>query len=234
MLLLFFPWVYLLAATPVGLILTTLYGGAQDIRAVGSGNIGATNVARTYGWGLAAPVLILDMSKGLLPVLIARVLWGDSLWILTLTALTAFLGHCFSLYLEFRGGKGVATAAGAVLGITPLSGLSAVAAWVIVLALTGRSSMAALCGAVVLLGVVGTYQSILLVPVGLLTLGIVYTHIANIRRLVRGEEPQIVRPVSWNNRGEKKKETAELLLHGPAGTQDAPGEWRSSSDESQG
>src|SRR5690606_36079791 len=126
-------------AVPVGVVVTTLFGGDEDVRREGSGNIGATNVARVHGWRLAVPVMILDVGKGLVPVLVAGWAWpgllpGVELAWLTAVGLVAFLGHCYPIYLAFHGGKGVATGAGAILAIAPLPTLVAVATWGVVLA----------------------------------------------------------------------------------------------------
>lgn len=215
------------AGIPFGLVVTTLYGGDDDIRSAGSGNIGATNVARVYGWRLAGPVLALDMGKGLVPVLFARLAWPDAtlLW-LGLVGLAAFLGHCFSVFLELRGGKGVATGAGALLGIVPLPTLGAIACWVGLLALAGRSSVAALGSALALVAIVWVWVPAALPVVLLFALGIAATHTPNIRRLVRGEESAIVRPVRWG-RADRQR-AADLLDQPPAGDGAAPALWKPS------
>jgi len=94
----FLLWTYVVAAIPFGLVLTTLWGAEGDLRNEGSGNIGATNVARVFGWKLAAPVLVLDAGKGAVPVLIANLWWPQAgpFW-LALVAITAFVGHCWSV-----------------------------------------------------------------------------------------------------------------------------------------
>jgi glycerol-3-phosphate acyltransferase PlsY len=105
--------VYLAAAVPFGLVLTTLYGGDVDVRAAGSGNIGATNVARTAGWRLGLVTLAGDVLKGAVPVAIAMAVQAGSA-ITAATGAAAFSGHVFPLTLRFAGGKGVATALGAL------------------------------------------------------------------------------------------------------------------------
>ncbi|MCA9566897.1 MAG: glycerol-3-phosphate 1-O-acyltransferase PlsY [Myxococcales bacterium] len=216
---------YLIAAVPFGLVLTTLYGGEVDIRTAGSGNVGATNVARLYGWKLGLASLGLDIGKGALFTAGARLLWPEmGLWWPAVVAAVAFLAHCFSVYLEFRGGKGVATGAGGMLAISPLPTLLAVVVWGVILRVTGRSSVAALTASVSLVG-----WCLLLDPratwvVVFLALGIAYTHTSNIRRLMAGEETQVVRPVRWGRK--KQVGAAELLEQGPAGRNDAPPVWR--------
>lgn len=223
-----FAWVvltYLVAAVPFGLVLTTLYGGEVDIRSTGSGNIGATNVARVYGWKLGLASLVLDLLKGALFVLGARLLWPEvGLWWPALVAGVAFLAHCFSVYLEFRGGKGVATGAGGMLAISPVPTLLAMAVWGLVLRLTGKSSVAALVAAVSLVGWCWLLDPAATWVVLLLVLGIAYTHMSNIRRIVAGEESQVVRPVRWGRK--KEVDPAELLEQGPSGSRDAPPAWR--------
>ncbi len=227
--LLFVGWTYVVAAVPFGVVLTTLWGNDTDLRATGSGNIGATNVARTHGWQIAAPVLALDMLKGLVPVAVASAAWPDlGLWWPAIVAAVAFIGHCWPVFLEFQGGKGVATGAGAMLALTPFATLGAVAVWVSVLALTGKSSLAALVAALSLAGLASWLDPQMFPVVALLCLGISITHLANIRRLVRGEEKQVVRPVRWN-RGQQAP-TADVLDQSPAGSAGGPAAWRESED----
>jgi len=218
---------YLAASIPFGLAISSLYGGDTDIRAEGSGNIGATNVARIYGWRLAIPVLVLDMMKGAVPVLIGTWMWPDSgtLWLLLLAA-APFLGHCFSIFLEFRGGKGVATGAGVLLTLAPLPMLGAVVVWASLLAFFGRSSMASLISALMLLICSALLELEALPAVLLLCAGIAYTHTANIRRLVRGEEKQIIRPVRWGRPKETAVEGADVLNESISGSGPGPALWK--------
>jgi glycerol-3-phosphate acyltransferase PlsY len=218
---------YLIAAIPFGLVITTLWGDDADIRRSGSGNIGATNVARVYNWNLAAPVVMLDIGKGLLPVILARWLWPDvGVWWPSLVAVVAFLAHCFSVYLEFRGGKGVATGAGGLLAITPWTTLPTAAIWVTLLALTGRSSIAALGSAVALVGLTWTLNPDALPVVLALALGIAWTHATNIRRLVRGEEKQVMRPVRWGRTATDEPNAEQVLVQGPSGTSTGASVWK--------
>ena len=218
---------YLVAAIPFRLVITTMYGDDADIRRTGSGNIGATNVARVYGWNLAAPVLVLDIGKGLVPVVIAQLIWPDSgIWWPSAVAITAFFAHCFSVYLEFRGGKGVATGAGGLLALTPWTTLPAAVIWVTLLALTGRSSFAALGAAVALVGMTGYFNPVALPVVGAIALGIAFTHATNIRRLVRGEEKQVMRPVRWGRTTSEKPTASDLLLQSPSGSAAGASLWK--------
>ena len=222
---LFLGWTYVVAAIPFGVVITTLWGNETDLRATGSGNIGATNVARTHGWRFAAPVLALDMLKGFVPVLVASLSWPDhGLWWPALVASVAFIGHCWPIFLEFQGGKGVATGAGAVLALTPFATLGAVAVWVTMLAITGKSSVAALVAAISLIGLASWIDPEMIPVVALLCLGICITHTANIRRLLRGEESQVLRPVRWNRA--KPNTTVDVLEQSPAGSVGGPSMWR--------
>lgn len=224
---LFLVLTYLLAAVPFGLVITTLFGGDQDLRAAGSGNIGATNVARVFGWKIAVPVLLLDMAKGLLPVLFARLLWpeGGQLWWGTVGAV-AFIGHCWPVYLEFRGGKGVATGAGALLGLAPLPTLAAGAIWGLLLGITKRSSVAALGSTLAMVGIAAVFQPAVLPIAALFAGGVVLRHVANIGRLFRGEEAPVVgAAVRWN--GPTTGPTgASVLDQDPAGGDRPAPMWR--------
>jgi len=217
----------LLASVPFGLVITTLYGDDADIRAVGSGNIGATNVARVYGWRLAGWVVALDVGKGFVPVLLARLMWPDTgLWWPGLVALWCFGAHCFPAYLEFRGGKGVATGAGGLLALSPWVTVPAVGVWVTMLAATGRSSVAALTSVVSVVALAWFVHPTVLPIVGLFGVGVFLTHATNIRRLVRGEEKEVVRPVRWSQAVEEASTAEQVLAQGPGGRSVAPPAWR--------
>ena len=141
----FIPYIVILAAyslgaIPFGIILTRL-SGLQDIRKIGSGNIGATNVLRTGRKDLALMTLILDSAKGSVIILIVTHYFGRDLGILA--GLAAFLGHLFPLYLGFKGGKGIATGFGVLLALNPLLALMALATWLIVALVFRLSSLAA-------------------------------------------------------------------------------------------
>jgi glycerol-3-phosphate acyltransferase PlsY len=218
---------YFLAAIPFGLVITTLYGADADIRHAGSGNVGATNVARVYGWNLAAPVVVLDLGKGFVPVGLAQLMWPETgIWWPSIVAATAFGAHCFSVYLEFRGGKGVATGAGGVLALTPWTTLPAAAIWVTLLAVTGRSSFAALGSAFALVGLTWQFNIAAMPVVLFLALGVSLTHATNIRRLVRGEEKQVLRPVRWGRTPSEKLTGEDLLNQGPSGSAAGASVWK--------
>src|SRR5690606_24028988 len=139
---------FLLGSVPFGLIVGKLWGSV-DVRRYGSGNIGASNVMRTVGKAAGAVVLILDGLKGATPVLAARSLDFPE-WIVALAGLSAVAGHIWSVFLNFNGGKGIATPLGVVLAVTPLLGISLFLVWLLVLLLTRYISVASLAGAVCL------------------------------------------------------------------------------------
>ncbi|MBI1650065.1 glycerol-3-phosphate 1-O-acyltransferase PlsY [Hyphomicrobium sulfonivorans] len=188
---------YLLGSIPFGLLLTRA-AGLGDVRKIGSGNIGATNVLRTGNKRLAALTLVLDALKGTAAVLIGRWLAEKSgnanvAEIAPLLAgLAAFLGHIFPVWLGFRGGKGVATFIGVLLGVDWRAALAFCAIWLLVAALTRYSSLSALVAAVavpVSMFIMGQHSAAILA--GLLSLMLIAKHHANIRRLLAGEEPRI-------------------------------------------
>jgi acyl phosphate:glycerol-3-phosphate acyltransferase len=179
---------YLLGSIPFGLVLTRS-AGLGDIRKVGSGNIGATNVLRTGHKALAAATLVGDVLKGTVAVLIGSA-YGPNTAILA--ALGAFLGHLFPIWLHFRGGKGVATFLGCLLGLAPLAALAFAALWLAVASLTRYSSAAALAASAttpVALWLLGERQMAELFI--LLAALLWWKHRENIRRLVAGGEGRI-------------------------------------------
>ena len=181
---------YLLGSVPFGLLLT-LASGKGDIRSIGSGNIGATNVLRTGSKGLAAATLLLDGAKGFLTVWLA---WRYLPDVAPLAALGAVLGHCFPVWLGFRGGKGVATALGACLGLAWPIGLAYAVVWLAMLAVTRISSvggMSAVAAAPIAAAATGRLE---LVPVlADIALIVVWLHRKNIARLRAGTEPKVGR-----------------------------------------
>ncbi len=179
---------YLLGSIPFGVVLTRLTG-AGDLRQIGSGNIGATNVLRTGRKGLAAATLLLDLAKGLGAVLLVAWLWpGEQ----PLAAAGALIGHCYPVWLRFRGGKGVATLMGVALGLGWPLGLVFAILWLGLLAATRVSSLAGMAAAIstpVTAAILGDFD---LVPLLLALAGIVlWKHRANIARLVDGTEPRV-------------------------------------------
>lgn len=179
---------YILGAIPFGLILTSL-AGLGDVRHIGSGNIGATNVLRTGRKGLAVLTLLLDTAKGTAAALIGA-LYGPDMMIVA--ALGALVGHLFPVWLKFRGGKGVATAAGVMLALCWQAALISIAIWLLVACVTRYSSLAALMATLFIapltywLGTPQTGEFSILVAVV-----VWYRHIPNIRRLLNGTESRI-------------------------------------------
>ena len=180
---------YLLGSIPFGLVLTRL-AGTPDLRSIGSGNIGATNVLRTGRKGLAAATLVCDMLKGTIAVLIAGYLSGPDAAMLA--ALGAFLGHLFPVWLKFRGGKGVAVYIGVLIGLYWPAAVLFCALWLVTAWLTRYSSLAALVASVatpIFLWWFGHLALALLFAA--LTLLLFYVHRENIRRLQAGSEGRI-------------------------------------------
>jgi acyl phosphate:glycerol-3-phosphate acyltransferase len=188
-LLLGFLLAYLLGSIPSGFVLTR-WAGLGDIRKIGSGNIGATNVLRTGRKGLAIATLLFDLLKGAIPTFIAWRWFGPDMAVLA--GAGAFLGHCFPVWLGFKGGKGVATAAGVILGFTPSVMAILLLAFIAVVALTRYVSLGSILTAVFapvvawLLGEVQPAQLYLLLAVI-----VVVKHHANIARLLKGQESKV-------------------------------------------
>lgn len=179
---------YLVGSIPFGVLLTKLTG-AGDLRQIGSGNIGATNVLRTGRKGLAAATLLGDMLKGTVAVLVAA-LYGPSTALLA--GLGAFLGHLFPVWLRFKGGKGVATYLGVLIGLAWPAALGFAIIWLLVAFLTRYSSFAALIGAVltpIVLWVLGFRAEAQLFAI--LSAVLIFKHHENIRRLIAGTESKI-------------------------------------------
>jgi glycerol-3-phosphate acyltransferase PlsY len=179
---------YLLGSIPFGLVLTRLFG-AGDLRAIGSGNIGATNVLRTGRKGLAATTLLLDLAKGLLAVLFAWRFWPAGV---DFAAAGAVLGHCFPVWLGFKGGKGAATLMGVSLGLAWPIGLVYAAVWLGMLAIARISSVAGMSAAVSApLAALVTGHSEHAPVLALLAALVLWLHRANIARLRAGTEPKV-------------------------------------------
>ena len=180
---------YLCGSVPFGLILTRA-AGLGDIRAIGSGNIGATNVLRTGNRWLAAATLILDAAKAAAPVLLARYFWGEEA--ARVAAMGAFLGHCFPIWLNFKGGKGVAVFIGSMLALSWPVGLIFCAVWLLIALTRKLSSLAALTAAVT--APIFAYVLVdewLAGTSALIALLLLFQHRENIVRLMAGTEPKI-------------------------------------------
>jgi acyl phosphate:glycerol-3-phosphate acyltransferase len=180
---------YLLGSIPFGLLLTRL-AGTQDLRTIGSGNIGATNVLRTGRKGLAAATLLGDMLKGTVAVLVAKQCADQHLAILA--ALGAFLGHLFPVWLKFRGGKGVATYIGLLLALAWPAAIAFCLAWLAIAALTRYSSLAALTASVTTPAFLLYERDLQEAQLFLLLSVLLWImHRANIARLIGGSEGKI-------------------------------------------
>lgn len=179
---------YLFGSIPFGLLLTRA-AGLGDVRNIGSGSIGATNVLRTGNKGLAAATVLLDAAKGAIPVLVAANYWPSTEG---LVAIAAVAGHCFTPWLGFKGGKGFATAAGVLLALAWPVMLVSAAIWAAALALSRISSVSSMTTVIAapLVGWLMGYPHVVLPLVGI-ALIVIFQHRANIGRLRRGEEPKV-------------------------------------------
>lgn len=188
---LFLVFSYLLGAVPFGYIIT-LYFAGFDIRTKGSGNIGFTNVLRAVGKKEAFLTLAGDTIKGLIPVILARMIFNDNS-LAAVCGIAAIIGHDFPVFLRFKGGKGVATSFGALFGIIPLAGAIALAIWFVIFYLWKYSSLAAIASysllplVVILINPHPTNIAFALIVATLLLL----KHIGNIKRLLKGTENKI-------------------------------------------
>ncbi len=187
---------YLLGAIPFGLLFAKLFGGG-DVRKAGSGNIGATNVARVVGPIPGILTLLFDAAKGATAVWLAARFSNESATWMVMAALAALLGHCFPVWLKFRGGKGVATAAGAFLMLSPLALLGSVILFILVVAFwryvsLGSMSAAASMPLLIYFLWAPHHAPPLAVTFGALVAAglIIYKHDNNIQRLLQGEEPK--------------------------------------------
>lgn len=188
---------YFLGSIPVGWIVARLFF-KTDIRSKGSGNIGATNALRQFGTAVGLIVLLLDMSKGIIAVLLAKSIYGSGAMMVVICGLLAILGHVFPIWLKFKGGKGVATAAGVFIALTPISLLIALLVFIVVVVITRYVSLGSIVAALSLLAVnvISIFRQpnkdyALLILVVLIVAMIIYKHKENITRLIRGNENKI-------------------------------------------
>jgi glycerol-3-phosphate acyltransferase PlsY len=187
---------YLVGAIPTSYLAGRLFRGI-DLREHGSKNLGATNVYRTLGWRYAIPVGLFDIAKGAVPVLILAPQFSESQLFALACGIAAIVGHVFSVFVRFRGGKGVATAAGVMLGLTPLALGVALLAWLLVVALSGYVSLASIAAAAIFPVAVYLLErpdrpEILWLD-ALVAAAIIWLHRANIRRLLNGTESRFGR-----------------------------------------
>jgi acyl phosphate:glycerol-3-phosphate acyltransferase len=182
---------YFVGAIPTSYLAARLFRGI-DLRQHGSKNLGATNVYRTLGWRYAIPVGLIDIAKGAVPVLVFAPRVSDAQLFALACGIAAIVGHVFSVFVRFRGGKGVATAAGVMLGLTPLALGVAALAWLVVVTLSGYVSLASIAAAAVF--PVAVYflerpdRPEILWLDALVAGAIIWLHRANIRRLLNGTE----------------------------------------------
>jgi glycerol-3-phosphate acyltransferase PlsY len=182
---------YLLGAIPTSHLVSRLFAKI-DLREHGSGNLGATNLYRVLGWKYAIPVALFDIAKGAIPVLVFAPRVADSQLFALACGVAAILGHVFSVFVGFKGGKGVATAAGVMLGLTPLALGVAAAVWALLVLLTGYVSLGSIAAAAVLPLAVyllerPTTAELLWIDAGVAA-GVIFLHRRNIQRLIRGTE----------------------------------------------
>jgi acyl phosphate:glycerol-3-phosphate acyltransferase len=187
---------YLLGAIPTGYLAGRWTRGI-DLREHGSGNLGATNTFRILGARIAAPVMLFDVAKGFAPACLFPLWDGSDEWGWALAyGAAAIVGHVFPVYMRFRGGKGVATAAGVFLAIAPKAVLPAVVAWLVLLKLSRMVSLASITAAVTLIaGLVVTEDRLPVLALGIaVAIFVIYAHRSNIGRIRRGEEHRFGRP----------------------------------------
>ena len=185
------PLAYLLGSIPFGYVLVRIFR-KQDIRATGSGNIGATNVARSGAKGLAIATLLLDLGKAFVAVKIAQHIAPANYDLAVAAAVAALLGHCFPVWLGFRGGKGVASALGVFLALTPISALALLVLFIVVFAFTRYVSLASIVAAAAF-PIFGFHFVPFRTPIVIagflfIPLLIIVKHHQNIRRLLSGNE----------------------------------------------
>ncbi|WP_379551118.1 glycerol-3-phosphate 1-O-acyltransferase PlsY [Qipengyuania sp. DGS5-3] len=179
---------FALGSVPFGLILTRA-AGLGDVRDIGSGSIGATNVLRTGNKGLAAATVLLDAAKGVVPVLVAAHFWPGTQGI---AAVAAVAGHCFTPWLKLKGGKGFATAAGVLLALAWPLMLICAGIWALTLAVSRISSVSSMTTVVAApLVAWGLGYSAVIWPLIAIAVIVLFQHRANIGRLMRGEEPKV-------------------------------------------
>lgn len=192
---------YLIGSIPFGLIITRL-AGLGDIRSIGSGNIGATNVLRTGNKKLAALTLLLDAVKGAIPIFI---FFGQPFYILMIIGLAAIIGHCFPVWLKFKGGKGVATAIGVLLAAVPFTGFLVCLTWILSFLAGKMSSLAAISA--MLLAPAYTYAIYGLEAAlvnAVISALVIYRHRENIKRIRAGTEPKIGAKKNLNHEAHEK------------------------------
>ncbi|MEA2723533.1 MAG: acyl phosphate:glycerol-3-phosphate acyltransferase [Gemmatimonadales bacterium] len=187
---------YFVGAIPTSYLLSRLFAGI-DLRKHGSGNLGATNLYRVLGWKYAIPAAAVDIAKGAIPVLVFAPQVSDSQLFALGCGVAAILGHVFSVFVGFKGGKGVATAAGVMLGLTPIALTVAAVVWALLVRITGYVSVASIAAAAVLPVAVylledSTSPGLLWIATAIAA-GVILLHRRNIQRLLKGTESRFGR-----------------------------------------
>lgn len=209
---------YIIGAIPFGLIVGKLVKGI-DIRDFGSGNIGASNVMRTLGAGWALVVFVLDTAKGLVPVLVCSNVLGLPPWIVVVGAMLSILGHTFSLFINFKGGKGVATSLGVIIGLDWRIALIAFSGWVLIVSITRYISVASVIASMSVplqmifwksMNVPIAYQ----VLASVAAIAIVLKHISNFKRLLNGTENKVGQKVKVETDKETLKNSSKETTNG--------------------
>jgi len=188
---------YFLGSVPFGILVARLFNRDVDLREVGSGNIGATNVTRAAGKTAGILTLLLDTGKGVLPMVLTYMLIGEGYFWLSLVGGAAFLGHVFPIYLHFKGGKGVATALGVVLALSPVTTFILVVLFALVVYFTRYISLGSLCAAValpILMALLGPPSRSCVTLSLLIAFLVIYNHRENIHRLLSGQEARFGTP----------------------------------------
>lgn len=183
---------YLLGSLPTALVLVRSMTG-EDVRRTGSGNVGATNALRAAGWKAGAAVTVIDVAKGALAVWLMRRINPESGWVAA-AMLAVVIGHCYPVWLKFRGGKGVAAGFGAFLVIAPLSALAALGVWILVLVISRWVSLASMIASAVFplaLKLIDSPDMVTLISVSAAAVLIILRHSSNIRKMLSGEEVKV-------------------------------------------
>lgn len=182
---------YFLGAVPTSYLLSRLFAGI-DLRQHGSGNLGATNLYRVLGWKYAIPAALVDIAKGVVPVLVFAPQVSDSQLFALACGVAAIVGHVFSVFVGFKGGKGVATAAGVMLALAPIALLVSAAVWGILVRLTGYVSLGSIVAAAVLPFAIYLLEDsrtpALVWIAAAIAAAVIILHWRNIQRLIRGTE----------------------------------------------
>ena len=183
---------YLLGSLPTALLLVRLMTG-EDVREKGSGNVGGTNALRAAGWKAGVAVTLIDIGKGALSVILMQRYNPESAWVAA-AMLAAVIGHCYPVWLKFRGGKGVAAGFGAFVVIAPLSALAALVVWFVVLVISRWVALASMVASAVFplaLKLIDTPDMVTLISVSAAAVLIIFRHSSNIRKMLTGEEVKV-------------------------------------------